>query len=201
MKTTTKKAAELECERFIASRSEVVNVNILKALESAEFRWSYIEKFGFAIPCKDALEAIATYAPVLEVGAGSGYWAYELQRMGVDVVATDPGVGKYRGNEKHWENMWTSVTRATGQDAVKRYPDRSLLTVWPDYRDEWPSEVLKVYQGDVVIYVGEESGGCTGDDEFHDILALEFQCVDSVGIPQFLGIHDALTIYQRLRPI
>jgi hypothetical protein len=51
------------------------------------------------------VQVLAPYAPIVEVGAGSGYWAYELRQAGVEVVATDPGTGRY-----HRLNHWVCPT-------------------------------------------------------------------------------------------
>ena len=45
--------------------------------------------FSCGIPNAAALSTIAKYAPILELGSGSGYWAALLQQAGVDVIAMD----------------------------------------------------------------------------------------------------------------
>lgn len=49
-------------------------------------------RYAWAVPNERALEVIAERSPggVVEIGAGGGYWAMELQRRGVDVIAYDP---------------------------------------------------------------------------------------------------------------
>lgn len=160
-------------------------------------RDDHIAKFGFAILTAAAIEAIRPYAPIVEVGAGCAYWAYELRKAGVDIVATEPhpGVkGKYRGAE--WA-MWTEYEQLTGTAAVKKYPGRTLLSVWPDYNKSWAAATLAEFTGNVVIYVGEGHGGCTGDDSFHDALEENFKLEQNIDIPQFWGIHDRLNVYRR----
>ena len=44
---------------------------------------------SFAIPTEAALEAIAEHAPLIECGAGTGYWSALLQQRGIDVIAYD----------------------------------------------------------------------------------------------------------------
>ena len=39
--------------------------------------------------CSEALKALAGVAPLIEVGAGTGYWALQLRHMGVAVSAVD----------------------------------------------------------------------------------------------------------------
>lgn len=45
--------------------------------------------YSWGVISRHAVDIIKQYSPVLEVGAGNGYWAYELARHGVDIVATD----------------------------------------------------------------------------------------------------------------
>ena len=45
--------------------------------------------YAFAVPNKAALDELATVSPIVEVGAGTGYWASLLRSQGVDVVAYD----------------------------------------------------------------------------------------------------------------
>jgi hypothetical protein len=134
------------------------------------------------------------------VGAGSGYWSWELRQAGVDCVATDPGIGRYchvNEGQENWPVKFCEVERLTAREALEKYPTRALLTVWPDYEESWTDEALRAYGGTTVVYVGEGAGGCTGTDEFHRILADEWDELESAHMPQFWGIHDYLTIYKR----
>lgn len=45
--------------------------------------------YAFAAPNSRALKALAELSPIVEVGAGVGYWALLLKQAGVVVVATD----------------------------------------------------------------------------------------------------------------
>jgi hypothetical protein len=45
--------------------------------------------FGYAVPTEEALAALAALSPLLEIGAGVGYWAALLRGRGADVLATD----------------------------------------------------------------------------------------------------------------
>lgn len=52
-----------------------------QAVPSAVFSW--------AIPTEEALDVLARYAPLVEGGPGTGYWAALLQARGVEAVAYD----------------------------------------------------------------------------------------------------------------
>jgi hypothetical protein len=169
-------------------------------VRSREIRDDHIRRFGFAVLTDDAITSIAPYQPLLEVGCGSGYWSYELRQAGFDVIATDPGTGRYRfsaENGGHWGKLWVSdIERISGVDAVNKYPARNLLTVWPDYDDPWAFETLQAFKGGVVLY-GGENRGCTADDAFHDFLEKHFTLMETIGLPQFDGIHDDLQVWRR----
>lgn len=163
-------------------------------------------QYGFAIPNREAIEAIKPYSPILEAGAGTGYWAEVLRRSGIDVLAVDNRSGTYSFSN----NDSAPLDPYNGQpildaDAVKeipKHPKRNLFLCWPDYGTSFAFDCLSIFQrclGRYVIYIGEGEGGCTGDDAFHEVLQSDFKEVVSVDIPQWRGLHDYLAVYERKR--
>ena len=60
------------------------------------------------------------------------------------------------------------------------------------------SDCLKNYKGNDLIYIGEGSGGCTGDEQFFELLDAEWDGVDNdVNIPKYEGLHDYLYYFRR----
>ena len=51
-------------------------------------------QFAWAVPNARALAIIAHFAPIVEVGSGTGYWAGELKARGVDINAYDIDVSE-----------------------------------------------------------------------------------------------------------
>lgn len=45
--------------------------------------------YAFAVPTSEAIAVLKRYSPVVEVGAGTGYWASLLRKAGADVTALD----------------------------------------------------------------------------------------------------------------
>jgi hypothetical protein len=172
-------------------------------------RHEYIAKFGFAVIDDGVIEILRKYQPIVEIGAGSGYWGFELRKAGIDIIPTDPKIGRYwhglerpvlveaGQNGQFWEKEWITVEKRNATQALIKYPDRTLLTVWPDYDDPWTGRMLQRYKGKHVIYVGEGKSGCTGNKKFHQILEQDYEMIEDYGIPQFDGIHDTLKIYER----
>ena len=173
-------------------------------------------RYAWAIPNQAALDVIADWSPngVVEIGAGAGYWTGLLREHGVDVVAYDPGPPSRGETSWHVGHEWSHVEQADHR-AVTAHPDRTLLLVWPSYSEEWTETVVERYDGDTVVYVGEPPGGCTGTSRMHLLLGsgscccfdepctcpqdeARFRVVDDVDIPQWMGLHDRLTVHQRL---
>lgn len=151
-------------------------------------RRDMVREYSWAIPNEEALSALESQGPILEVGAGRGYWAYLLRARGVDVAAFDiePKSGP-----------WTEITRGSHEVAAE-HPERTLFLCWPTYADEWASQAVDMYPGDTVIYVGEGRGGCTADDTFHYRLSEKYGLAERiVENPQWRGIHDRMYIFTR----
>jgi len=154
-------------------------------------RSEYVERFGWAIPSDYALQRIADFAPIIEMGAGRGFWAACLEAERVNIVSydIDPPV-----------NAWVDIKEGT-PEILADYPHRSLLMVWPPYETHpgaaMSYEALENYKGEHVLYIGESKLGCTGTDEFHDRLEEEFDEIEWVKIPLWYGLNDSLFIYRR----
>lgn len=71
--------------------------------------------YSWAVPCPDALDWMDRTLdgrPVVEVGAGMGYWAWQLTQLGVDVVAYDlhPPDTHFNGYHAPLKRMWHEYT-------------------------------------------------------------------------------------------
>lgn len=170
--------------------------------EDIRLRRLVIDHATFAVPDPVSLAVIATYGPIIEIGAGTGYWAWCLRQMGVDVIAFDKyppqshprDADRSKGRNGWFDTYWTHVLRGDDRQAG-RYPDRSLMMVWP-YMDDMAIRALKAYRGDTVIYVGEERAACA-TAAFFDELEEGWVKVHDRSIPQWFGLHDELWILQR----
>jgi hypothetical protein len=131
---------------------------------------------------------------VVEAGAGGGYWAWQLRQAGVDVVACEPL--DLAGNS-YVAREWTELLR-DNHDAPKHHPDRALFLCWPSYADPWAAQSLATYKGDLLIYAGEDEGGCTADSAFFELRDAEWEEIgDSPAHVSYWGIHCNLTAYSR----
>ena len=131
---------------------------------------------------------------VVEAGAGTGYWAWQMEQAGISVAAYEPNLPGENGFARR---EWTTILR-DDYSAVKHHPDRALFLCWPSYDDPWAAQALSCYAGDLLIYAGEGEGGCTADSGFFQTLGAEWDEVEySPRHVTYWGIHDYLTAYQR----
>jgi len=161
-----------------------------KSVEILERRDELVEEYSWGIPTHEAIETIVEYGPIVEVGAGTGYWAWCIGQLGGVVVATDadPPESTYR-------HVAAYDARRRVHAMVAEELDAALLLVWPPYDDPMAADALEAYPGETVIYVGEGRAGCTADDRFHRLLYQDWQLIETVDIPTYLGLHDRLEVW------
>lgn len=163
-------------------------------------------RYAWAIPNEPALDALASVAPLVEIGAGCGYWAHLLRQRGVDIIAYDIQPPVDDGHRNFWCRThkgtiiglaWTTVLRGGPYVLRKgRHADRTLFLCWPPYHTPMAYVALRRYAGSTLAYIGEDDG-CTGDERFRKLLDTEWHEVHRVRIPQWDGLHDTLTIWKR----
>lgn len=150
-------------------------------------RQDLVKKYAWAVPDENAIEKIVSYSPIVEIGAGSGYWAWLIEQAGGDIICYD---------EFPWDDSYSEVREAE-ESAVNKHADRSLFLCWPPLSTDMGSNALSHYEGDAVLYIGEGKGGCTGSDMFHRTLDQDYDLEEVVNIPQWPYVYDSLYIYKR----
>jgi hypothetical protein len=162
-------------------------------------RQSLCARYSWSIPSPGDIAWIAQLLDgraVVEIGAGSGYWAWQLAQAGVPVAAYDPHPP---GPENKFVTHRTYHPVLAGDHtAAANHPDRALMLCWPAYGDPYAKQALHAYRGDLLIYIGEGPGGCCADDRFHSILERDFEEIGSSPFHvTYWGIHCGLTAYRR----
>jgi hypothetical protein len=176
------------------ARSLAFRLDVLGASRHAlatRFTWSIISPADVAW-----IVAQLDGRKVVEVGAGTGYWAWQLQQAGADVTAYDPHPPG-ENNRCCTAGPYTTVLEGDAS-AVKYHPDRALLMVWPPCGGEHARYALSVYEGDLLLYAGEGPGGCTADNDFYELLDAEWKQTSVA--PQHVtwsGVHCELAAYCR----
>lgn len=148
-------------------------------------------RYSAAIATPEALEAVAAWSPLVDFGAGSGYWSHLLDQAGADVVAID-----------NWSwgrpRVWRPV--ATGdQRLLPSLPQFTLLLVWPP-RGSMAIEALRAWGGNRLIYIGEMWRG-SGDAEFFHELDAHWRIVKRLELPGWWTNSDAVYLLERERTV
>jgi len=162
-------------------------------------RADLIAQYAWAIPNDEAIEAIVGLGkPVIELGAGNGYWASLIAEAGgtVECYDREPGAHAAGGTGK----LWHPVSEGTCDVITCAHKGHALLLVWPPYDTPMGTDCLLRFMeagGSTLAYVGEGQYGCTADDGFHRILDEHWEWQRTVSIPVWQGISDSLFIYRR----
>ena len=91
--------------------------------------------FSWAVPSETALALVARYSPLVEIGAGTGYWAHLLRERGADVVAYDIAPPATHENHYHSKRECFFPVQLGSDASVAGHHDRTLFLCWPPYED------------------------------------------------------------------
>jgi len=167
-------------------------------------RFSFIEDFGYYLPCMEVVNYIKKMdTKWVSVGCGRGYFERILQLHGVDVIATDivsVDSNMYFRGGLHRNTPYIDIELLSASDAVTKYHDRNVIFSWVSYEEPWGYEALKLIKsGRKVINIGEPYGGCTGDDDFNNYLSTKCQVIERLPHEPFYGIHDSVHLYKVIK--
>jgi hypothetical protein len=192
---------ELECPQ--KGYSSPIFAKLAMAFEARE---SFIAKYGFVILGEATINSLTNIChnkKVVDVGSGLGYLSHRLHSNGIDITAID-----FKPTREFYSYLKRSNLWKLDYDQDARDHDLSqyevIILCWPPYDTSFGYEIAsRVQPGQILIYQGEEKGGCTADDNFFDLIYSQFEEFpnDTDLLNQhhstFLGIHDYWTVYQR----
>lgn len=163
---------------------------------SAALKWArheMVHRYSWAIPNEDAIQMIinqyvqAGYMGIVDMFAGTGYWAWMLKKRGVYIESYDKGYGIV-------DKYWTRVIDG-GPDELEYHGNKMLLVVWPSLSSVM-DDVMEFYTGNKMIYVGETGEGCTGwSERINDEWEKDDSC--DVSIPNWPDVNDYLSVWNR----
>ena len=195
-------AVSCETNPYLTAYNEVMEMTkgVPYSVMAWERRSQLVRKYAWAIPTEEAIRAINRYCPtksLISIGAGTGYWEALIAASGIEVVAYDSAPpSKDKKNPYKHVVQYYPVRRGT-ERFVTKYPYHTLFLCWPCYSTSMAYRAATRSKAEYLVYVGEGSGGCTADDDFHEYLDRCFDEVETVWIPQWEGIHDRVQIYRR----
>ena len=135
--------------------------------------------YAFAVPNEMALNELSLHSPIVEVGAGTGYWSSLLKHKGVDIVAYDikppatdhlvpteeeeggpPKKRKKRKKQHHGGPKPNEYHGATAQfcevlrgdhNILSEHKNRTLFLCYPPPNSDMASNCLNEYKGNKLV--------------------------------------------------
>lgn len=150
-------------------------------------RQAFQDAYAWGIPSVAAIAALVEAAPLVEIGAGRGYWARLVEACGGVVHA-------YDATPPEW--TYTDVQEGS-PECIQEHPEATLFLAWPPLGSAMDVECLNSYTGDTLFYHGEV-GDATGSQEAATRLRENWRKVKTIETPQFMGGHDALYKFERV---
>jgi tetratricopeptide (TPR) repeat protein len=179
----------------------LVEFNKLRSREDfLSKRTALVSKFAYAVPTAEGLAVFQRFQPILEIGAGTGYWAASLRKAGTKIAAYELYPLSLGKNAWHPQatKSWTEVLR--GDESMSSlFPKSTLFMCYPPGRTRVAYNALQGYKGNRLIYVGETAGLApgAGQDSFQNLLAGDWQLESQIHQPQWPGLYDCLYVYKR----
>ncbi|KAJ9454780.1 hypothetical protein DIPPA_17506 [Diplonema papillatum] len=181
------------------------------------------KEWSWSVPTLDALATIAEYAPLVEVGSGTAFWASLLKQKGVDWKCYDSSAvwntalntfqdGAAGGVPKHYGDIETGGPEVLKDDSAQ---GRTLVLMWPDFmgRGTFGLECLRHYlkgSAEYLILVGEWADSTLGSYTtdlpptgqsfsvgFQLLVAQHYDLHKRVDLPNWPLFADCLMVWKR----
>lgn len=152
-------------------------------------RHEFVNRYSWAIPTREAVKEVAQFidAPVLSVGAGRGLWEYLLS---LETTQPIKAIDKEPPKETYYP-----VEAIPIKNFNDKYP--ILFTSWAPFSGGMASVAVLKQKPKRIIYIGEEPGGCVAEDHFFVLTDVYYTITKEISIPQWMGIHDRIVIFDR----
>jgi hypothetical protein len=168
------------------------------------------------IPTDEAVDTLSELQPILEVGAGSGYWAYVLENAGVDIVATDPypvDVSReYLSGECETISRsgprsveleggapklpWTEI-KIADHTVIQECSGKTVMSCHPPADSDWNKEMLDLIDsGQQFVFVGGWYPSPDATPFFFDELK-EWELLDMFPVYDWRTMHAHGYVFQK----
>jgi hypothetical protein len=154
------------------------------------------QRYAYVFPSDRVLATLAELGPLVEIGAGTGYWAHRLRSIGVDIVAFDQApLDGERSNRYHLRTPpWTEVEQGD-QAMLSGCADRGLFLCWPPLFSSL-GDCLTYYGGHTVAYIGDGGYRTARLDGLHEAFT-KVASVPVRALDPYPGVRPHLTIWTR----
>ncbi len=154
------------------------------------------QRYAYVFPSDSTLAMLDGLGPLVEIGAGTGYWAHRLRSIGADIVAYDQApLASERTNRYHPPTRpWTCVEQGD-QTELSNHADRGLFLCWPPLFSSL-GDCLTYYRGDTVAYIGDGGYRTARLDHLHEAFT-KVAMAPVRALDPYPGVRPQLTIWKR----
>jgi hypothetical protein len=170
-----------------------------------------VTTFAYGVPSDPALDVLAAFGELLEIGAGGGYWARCLQLRGARVIAFDRLAPAQQRRKAGHLVQHHPVFIGGPAEALTAVPDAAtLLLVWPPgignraqadagapaRFSSMGVQALERFTGPDLVFVGDHTASF-GSPAFFARLEHQFTLTRTLPLPNLGRWHDAVHLYRR----
>lgn len=174
-----------------------------KYLENTMAMWrlrdEWVLRFGFAIPCGELIDELAGLAPIVEVGAGTGYMTRLMRNAGIDVIGSDLDCRDYNTH-----GFMTGcfdedqINCVQGKTMVRRHRERAVFCSWPTLGETWFRQMLRAMTiGQRLIVIHEDA--CAEETAWQYLSDCFEPVTDIIAIPAFPHMNDLASVLVKKR--
>lgn len=178
-----------------SSENESFKRNVLM-----EKRNELVTKYCFSIPLPFVTDIIKKFSPIIELGAGTGYYAWCLRQLKTEIEVFDlfsPDEADpydFMSQNPWFDDTWINVLKGN-EDVVSAYFDSSLFLCWPPPDSKMAFNAFVKYKnagGKTLIYIGDPRS--SADESFFNELE-KYRLIHELNIPSWKNINEKLMIY------
>ena len=155
--------------------------------EIDECAFELIQAFSWVVPTEEALNKIAEFSHIVEIGAGRGYWAKLYSKLVQKVKCYDA-----------FPPQHPYYPVAEGGPFVLRFFEEpwTLLICSPQYRSDMVLESLRYYPGRNLIYIGDTKFSMNLPS-VESVLKTEWKQLEEIDLPNWPNSDNKLLVYER----
>lgn len=160
--------------------------------------------FAHAIPTEEAINEMIKYSPIVEIFAGSGYWAWILKTRGCEIEPYDNhSFTKEINNYSLCPYPYYWLKPKTGTpDILKdnKFINYTLFLCWPpdENQGEEAANCLEYFRGSKLLYIGQNENGKTAGKKYFDILKKDWSQTKKIELPSWSDFYTCeLYIYNK----
>ena len=146
--------------------------------------------YAYATPTNHALDVMKEYEPLIEIGAGTGYWSSLLKSEAYDITPPTTSPNEFHGK------VPTFTTVSQGGPEILSKTTKNLFLCYPPPLNDMAYQCLRYFKGKFVLYVGEWQGN-TANSKFEDVLERHFNLIKVVSLPNWSNTFYNLSIWER----